>query len=243
MLLHPEDLPEGEDESSLVDVRVGNPFQLFDGPNQRELRDLHAELCRRAQLDVPNASFWAAMRRLCEACEEEREGKGNAGAADSMAVKEVAQMFAGQSATELDGLRRRSGRSSRRRTRGMPTIGVRSQGLGLARARAIVQESFEQMQAAKERIQQRVGTSKGGGGGGEREHWRRRGCGEWWRWRWWRGPTVVRPSCLPRTRMERMRELPWAMVSLLRRMLLRPRRHPHSLDGTARLSLQRSVIW
>ena len=168
MLLHPEDLPEGEDESSLVDVRVGNPFQLFDGPNQRELRDLHAELCRRAQLDVPNASFWAAMRRLCEACEEEREGKGNAGAADSMAVKEeVAQMLAGQSATELDELEAQIQAQLQEEDAGDADYWrAISRELGLARARAIVQESFEQMKAAKERIQQRVGSSTGGGGGG-----------------------------------------------------------------------------
>jgi hypothetical protein len=88
---------DAEQAAELARVRVQNPFLVFDGATQRELRDLHGELCRRAQLDVENGAFWSAMRRLCEAMEEGKAGNGASGGAGSLnkAVSdEVAQVRA-----------------------------------------------------------------------------------------------------------------------------------------------------
>ena len=93
------------------------PLALFDALTARELDEMHAEICRRAQLDLhpERHPFWLSLRRLCEdhqARQRERGRGGHSAAAGGAAVglhsavsADVAGMFEGKTVVELSELR------------------------------------------------------------------------------------------------------------------------------------------
>ena len=145
------------DPSAALETRVQEPTRLFDALNARELRELHAELCRRGQLDVLNQAFWGAMRRLCEAHEAAmgggRGGEGGSGLHDAVHA-EVAEMLAGQSAAELDELESQIQSQLSDGDAGVDTDYWRVVGEQLSKAKAtnIVKEAHETMVRVKARI-------------------------------------------------------------------------------------------
>ena len=169
------------DLEAALDIRAEDPRRIFENCQPRELRELHAEICKRGQLDVPNADFWQAMRKLCEvrlapeagggAGGSGTGGAGGAGLNDAVRA-EVALMLQGKTAAELDELQQQIdlqlAEGDADATDGDYWSTVAEQ-LGLARAEGVVADAFARMKTVKAQVmaQQRGRSSDDEAEGGD----------------------------------------------------------------------------
>ena len=113
-----------------------DPLAIFEPLTERELRELLAEICRRAQLDAARRDFWAGLRVLCEHQQTEMNARGRGGGGgsggdggaavglNSAVNADVAQMLAGKSAAELDELRDQISHQLQVSSRACATLGT-----------------------------------------------------------------------------------------------------------------------
>ena len=141
------------DAEIAAQITPHDPLHLFRDLNPREMRELHAEICRRAQLDADFRPFWSSMRVLCEHEETAAAARGAPGGSSGLhtaVTTDVSGLFAGKSADELDALDEQVSAQ----LAGDDDIDVDywqtvQRELQIARARASIHEAFERMKARK----------------------------------------------------------------------------------------------